>query len=224
MSFAHINKLTFLGYRMTHTIPHKKQHLSRRKPQQERAQEKVGLILEAATRLLEQGTIATLTTNAIADKAGVSIGTLYQYFDGKDAVLDALADRETAGLSERVIAALNSPPPEMVGGRIGGVINAILSAYAGRRRAHRLIIEHSLTHTRTGRLNPLHQDIVSMFTSGAIAIPSQPAGGLSAADAFVLTHAISGVLRAFVSAEPQAPSRTDIEASLTRFLTGFLKI
>ena len=195
----------------------KKQKVTRRRPKQERAQQKVELILEAATRLLERGTIETLTTNAIAETAGISIGTLYQYFDGKDAILSALADREIAALSERVIAALKSPPPEVAGGRIGIIINAILSTYGGRRRAHRLMIEYSLS-----RLNPLHKGVVQMFVSGSIAVPGRPSGVLSEADAFVLTHAISGVLLAFIAAEDRAPPRSDVEQAMTRMVAGYL--
>jgi AcrR family transcriptional regulator len=199
-----------------------KQQVARRRPQQVRAQQKVELILEAATILLERGTIETLTTNVVAKTAGISIGTLYQYFDGKHAILSALADREIAALSERVIAALKSPPPEVAGGRIGIIINAILSTHGGRRRAHRLLIEYSLTRRGPSRLNPLHKGIVQMLASGNIAVPGRTSSALSEADAFVLTHALSGVLRAFVAAEDRAPPRRDVEHAMTQMVLGYL--
>jgi len=52
------------------------------------------VILEAAAQVLEAGGLAGFTTNAVAERAGVSIGTLYQYFSDKGAVLRALAERE----------------------------------------------------------------------------------------------------------------------------------
>jgi len=79
-----------------------KQTVRRRVPQQDRARQKIALILEAATRLIEHGDIVSLTTNAIAAKAGISIGTLYQYFADKDAILRALVDHEMAGIAARV--------------------------------------------------------------------------------------------------------------------------
>ena len=68
--------------------------LRRRKaPRQSRAVATVEAILEAATELFASEGYARATTNRIARRAGVSIGTLYQYFPGKDAILAALLDR-----------------------------------------------------------------------------------------------------------------------------------
>ena len=57
-----------------------KQALARRAPRQPRAFEKIGLMFEAAIRILEDEGLDALTTNHVAARAGVSIGTLYQYF------------------------------------------------------------------------------------------------------------------------------------------------
>ena len=54
-------------------------------------------------QLLESGDINTLTTNAVAAKAGVSIGTLYQYFGSKHALLDALVTRELGTMAEKIV-------------------------------------------------------------------------------------------------------------------------
>ncbi|MFC3579300.1 TetR/AcrR family transcriptional regulator [Sphingomonas hylomeconis] len=62
-------------------------------------------IIEAAARILEEQGHGGFTTNAVAELAGVSIGTLYQYFPDKDALLGALIARETAGLVEGAEAA-----------------------------------------------------------------------------------------------------------------------
>jgi AcrR family transcriptional regulator len=67
--------------------------LERRIPQQARSRERHTLILESAARLFAEVGYETATTNAIAKEAGVPIGSLYQYFSSKEAVLHALADR-----------------------------------------------------------------------------------------------------------------------------------
>lgn len=51
-------------------------------------------ILEAAAQVLEASGLAGFTTSAVAERAGVSIGTLYQYFADKGSLLRALAERE----------------------------------------------------------------------------------------------------------------------------------
>ncbi len=60
-------------------------------PKQARAQHTVGVILEAAARILEEQGLEAANTNAIAARAGISVGSLYQYFGSKDAILAELA-------------------------------------------------------------------------------------------------------------------------------------
>jgi AcrR family transcriptional regulator len=72
--------------------------IPRKSPRQSRSVETVRAILEAAARILESGRVASYTTNEIAERAGVSIGSLYQYFPSKEALTRALILRETASL------------------------------------------------------------------------------------------------------------------------------
>jgi AcrR family transcriptional regulator len=70
----------------------RRQSLKPRKiPQQSRAEQTVATILEAAARVLESKGLDGLNTNLVAQRAGVSVGTLYQYFPGKDAIIVALS-------------------------------------------------------------------------------------------------------------------------------------
>ena len=66
----------------------------RRSPKQARSRATLEAILEAAAQILERHGPAGLTTNDVAERAGVSIGTLYQYFPDKTAILVATARRE----------------------------------------------------------------------------------------------------------------------------------
>ena len=68
----------------------------RKKPAQARSRATVEAILEAATRILRDQGLAGLTTNRVAERAGVSVGSLYQYFPGKEALLAALIEREAS--------------------------------------------------------------------------------------------------------------------------------
>jgi AcrR family transcriptional regulator len=70
----------------------------RRKANQARARLTVELLLEAAARVLMKRGYAAASTNRIAEAAGVSIGTLYEYFADKEAVFDALIQREIEAL------------------------------------------------------------------------------------------------------------------------------
>jgi AcrR family transcriptional regulator len=66
----------------------------RKQPRQQRAEATVSAIVEAAACILETHGIEGYTTNAIAERAGASIGSLYQYFPNKTALTRALIARE----------------------------------------------------------------------------------------------------------------------------------
>ena len=72
----------------------------RHRPQQARSQERVDLILDTAAELIAEVGYETVTTNAIAERAGISIGSLYRYFPDKDAILRGLSVRHLERVRE----------------------------------------------------------------------------------------------------------------------------
>ena len=68
---------------------------ARRKPSQQRSRVTVTAILDAAAQVFEARGFEAGTTNHVAERAGVSIGSLYEYFPNKDAMVVALVERDT---------------------------------------------------------------------------------------------------------------------------------
>ncbi len=64
----------------------------RRSPQQQRSLDLVNAVREAGRLLLEEDGPKSLTTHRIAERAGVSVGSLYQYFENKEAIIKAVYD------------------------------------------------------------------------------------------------------------------------------------
>ena len=69
--------------------------LGTKKPKQARSQTTVEAILQAVTRIMDTEGIAGLNTNKIAERAGVSVGSLYQYFKNKESIFEAILLRMT---------------------------------------------------------------------------------------------------------------------------------
>lgn len=80
----------------------------RKKPMQERSKATVAAIVEAATQLLAAEGYHNLSTNRIAEFAGVSVGSLYQYFPNKDAVVAAVVEAFAERQLQLIVAHLSS--------------------------------------------------------------------------------------------------------------------
>jgi AcrR family transcriptional regulator len=88
---------------------------SRREPKQQRSRQTVDAVLEAVQLVVKRHGTHAVTTNRIAEAAGVSIGSLYQYFPGKGAIFTALHDRHVDDVRlviEQTTAAYASAPLE----------------------------------------------------------------------------------------------------------------
>jgi len=82
----------------------------RRRPRQDRSREMVERILEAGRSLLQEVGFKGLTTIAIAERAGLSVGSLYQYFPNKEAVILELARRWFSAFRAAVDEQRGRPP------------------------------------------------------------------------------------------------------------------
>ncbi|MFZ0266237.1 TetR family transcriptional regulator [Caulobacter sp.] len=88
---------------------------SRKQPSQARSTELVAAILEAAVQVLAKEGAARFTTARVAEKAGVSVGSVYQYFPNKTAILFRLQTdewRQTTDLLRAVLEDASRSPPE----------------------------------------------------------------------------------------------------------------
>src|ERR1700761_7426880 len=88
---------------------------SRKAPKQARSTELVATILQAAAQVLAREGAARFTTARVAEKAGVSIGSLYQYFPNKASILFRLQSdewRQTSELLRGILEDRSKPPPQ----------------------------------------------------------------------------------------------------------------
>jgi AcrR family transcriptional regulator len=128
----------------------------RKPPTQTRSTETVNAVLEAAARILEQHGFEGYTTNAIAERAGVSIGSLYQYFPSKDAVTVALIERECA------LLLANMAQAESIVNRrsaINHLIGAAVAHQMRRPRLARLLDFEEGRLTISPRIRPVSDEI-----------------------------------------------------------------
>jgi AcrR family transcriptional regulator len=104
----------------------------RKKPTQTRSKATVDAVMAAAARILEDEGMAGFNTNAVAERAGVSIGSLYQYFPSKDAILLGLMEQVLTQFSETLSAAIDRAPGRVLGEDLTYMLQMGLSAFVNK--------------------------------------------------------------------------------------------
>lgn len=110
-------------------MPRARNAIRRRTPKQDRSRRLVEAILEAARLLLAESGADALTTVNVAQRAGVSVGSLYQYFAGRDALLFALCEAEVSGFQEAWRAFRANPLGGRDGARVREGVGLVLAHY-----------------------------------------------------------------------------------------------
>ena len=194
--------------------------IKRRKPRQARAGETVAAILEATAQILEAGGLAAFTTNAVAERAGVSIGTLYQYFADKNAVLRTLAERELQAALARVARALKGEIDSSVESRVRAMVRAIVGAFEGRLRARRAVVQAVLSQGPSDLLAP----IAAFITRAGEHVGEQRVfANLDQEQIFVVSRALMGTIRAAVLEEQPFFKSRAFEDELVRLVLSYLR-
>jgi AcrR family transcriptional regulator len=125
----------------------------RRRPRQARSQATAAAILEAAARVFAAHGYAAGTTNRIAERAGVSVGSLYEYWPNKDAILTALLERHLAEaqavLAPLVAAARADAAP--LADVVRRFVETMVSLHAHEPALHRVLFEEAPIPARVRR-------------------------------------------------------------------------
>ncbi|WP_051733152.1 TetR/AcrR family transcriptional regulator [Kitasatospora phosalacinea] len=182
---------------------------ARRRPVQQRSQERYERLLDACAGLLDEVGTAGLTTKEVALRAEVPIGTLYQFFAGKEGLLAALAERNLArfldGLARRVAAAGAGAPS------VAAFTDHAVDEFVAMKRAvagfgH---LDFGLVDTAGGGLDDLHLLDEELDNNAAVAARLRAIGGeLFAAPGYALALRVSmecadAVLKLAFRADPK---------------------
>lgn len=198
----------------------------RRTPRQERSQVTVDAIFEAVARIVATQGEAALTTNRIAELAGVSVGSLYQYFPSKEAILVAMLDQHC----DRVMLALDALlaqaraegwPPEQ---QVRHYVRHYLQAFGGGPQELRALARLSWKQDYRATM------LVSVRgTSERIALHLQRMAdehhlqAPSAARLFVLTRAFMGAVRAASLEQSPLLDSAEFEDALVALCLAYLR-
>jgi AcrR family transcriptional regulator len=106
---------------------------TRRTPSGERGQRRRDLILDTAAALLAEVGAEAINTNALADRAHISVGSVYQYFSNKEAILTALGERYMQQLGSNTVAALQQ---DVSGLSFASMVDRVIDPMLAFERQH----------------------------------------------------------------------------------------
>jgi AcrR family transcriptional regulator len=195
-----------------------------RPPQQDRGQKRVESILDAAGELIAEVGMEAATMQAIADRAGASMGSLYHFFPNKDALVEALARRIVS-----VVTALNAQtmPISMVHAPLSTLFDQIVEGHFEFCQQHpsfMAVLEVTATAQWGQAVHAeLHTAIVGQVTSYLEArLPGMDPmqRGIAARIAVAAVDNIIGVI-AHSTPEEQGPMKSELKQMLVRYFEPY---
>jgi AcrR family transcriptional regulator len=195
----------------------------RKAPRQARSREMVETIVLAAARVFVKHGYAKATTNRIADAAGISVGSLYQYFSSKDAVAVELLRR----YRETLVALVR----DHLGGGIGEgsfadvvrpLVAALLRAEGMNPALHRVLIEQVLRTSARAEILGFEERMEHMLAEAIRGAGPSVFAAKPEMTAFVLVRAVLGTVHAAVVDRPNM-NGPELVDELTRLVVGFLR-
>jgi AcrR family transcriptional regulator len=205
-----------------------KSTVKRRDPAQARARLTRELILEAAIQLLEKRGLRAFSTNRLAEASGFSVGTIYQYFENKQTLLEALAkherDRRLARMKQALTArSLEGGSPLTFIDRIRIVVHTELTAFDGRERARKILFDLTWRNDPQRDMDRPVNTVAAMLASGEVDDGSDGPVLLSTIDAFVLTQAVAGIVRAGAERDENLLAEPEFEEAIVALIAGFVQ-
>ena len=201
-------------------MPPKPDSTPRKQPKQERSQATVEAILTATAHILVESGLDAFTTNRVAQLAGVSIGSLYQYFPNKKALLFALAQNHAEQMLQLAQEHLTNVEDLTIAEVIRQILRAAIASHSNKPRLHQVLHEQmsrdqvmligaesqmeqllrSFLEQRRDQLKPENLDLT----------------------VFIISRTIESLIQRAILDRPQWLESGELELELTRLLSEYL--
>jgi AcrR family transcriptional regulator len=195
----------------------------RKRPQQERSLATVDAVLTAAAQVLVRVGYDRATTGLIAEAAGVSVGSIYQYFPNKDAIFKQLLERDLNGLVQRAAGVWEGVKGASLEEQVRALVTTLLEYKAKNPRLHRVLA------TELGRLDGTR--VVCNMTQRYVELTEiallSPQHGLAFRDpshvAFLVVNAVDGIVHALLQESPGSLGERSLVSEITRMVVASVR-
>ena len=196
---------------------------ARNQPKHARSKATVTAVLDATIRILDREGADAATTTRIAEVAGISIGTLYQYFSHRDAILDALQDREferAMSLMQRVLGSAGNEGPAREVAR--EAIRGLVGLYADAPGLHRVLALEGLRVASADRVHAFDMRVIAVVRNFLAASKLSIRRKNLDAAAFVVFQSVRASLLASMLESPAGVDDAALADELTDMILRYL--
>lgn len=193
----------------------------RRTPHRRSSKQIVDSILDAASELLKEGRLERVTTNQIATRAGISIGSLYQYFPNKQAVLSSLATRLEQRTLELFMERMSSFDGRSLEEMARSVIELMSTEQLGPAQLRRELLAH-VPRACTEDVSRHVDGKVAAALAAQFCARAEVRPGCAEMMAFVILYSVEAVIEAAVLRRRDLIGSPALIDELIRLVTGYL--
>jgi AcrR family transcriptional regulator len=209
-----------MGNRTRRAGPDAASFRPRKLPRQRRSAAMVEAIVEAAARLLVERGYEGATTRRIAERAGASVGSLYQYFPSRDALVTAVLERHVDEVLDRIAVVLRRVEAAPLDAAVRRLVDAVLELHDGDPGLHDVLMEQLPRADRTALLARIERVLAANFRAFLRARPDVPAFDVERAMSVLARACIPLIHRREADGGGQADRRAD---DLTLLVLGYVR-
>ena len=194
----------------------------RKEPKQRRSQILVDAVADAATRVLPKFGVSGATTNRIADVAGVSIGSLYQYFPSKESIFARAIERDLRKREDEFEAVLSSVQGGSLEDVIGALTRKAVDTFFDDAPALRLLFAQVPSLDRIDAIVEHRERVAELFGRALQQAADTDATVPGHDEMLFAIHAVMGTIQAALMAE-SLPEREPFSRKLRDLVLGFAR-
>ena len=192
----------------------------RKLPKQERSQATVSAILIATTRILTEEGYDKFNTNRVAELAGVSVGSLYQYFPNKESLLYALGEHHANEMAQLAQHHLEDLGDRSILEVLQQIIKAVLAAYAVNPKLYRILHQQV---PRSEEMQKLDDARIEQMLHAFLALHRDQLRPKNLdMTVFIISRTIKALLYDAIADRPNLLKNGELEQELMRMLSSYL--
>lgn len=196
----------------------------RKQPKQARAQATIDAILGAAAQTLTEVGYDRATTNVIAKRAGVSIGSLYQYFPHKEALVTALCERHLAEMTSLLIGEVAAMRGLPLAEAVHALVRSLLRAHSVDPDLHRVLIEQVPRIAGFERIAQIDRIIIDLILTELERRDETFRPKDLELAVFMLVHSVQAITHAAILDRPGALTDAHLADEITVMVLRFLLV